>query len=464
MMLREQSEFFWKLTREEQLLYEKASKQNGLSRQSKRCKLSKLVRCNENRAAMNRCLNVETSDFDSIPNCLHRACRGCGSALVSLLGFDPYQKRMDRLILRKDGTNEFGNLFSTPYIVKKDPVFKTHLYLDYDGVLKPEETHEKMGLKLQEHRNYWEDKLGSLITPFAEPPNEMDMVKTTIESANQLVDVINKTKAVFLNDLEDRIKSINTEIGGIKEESKKTIKEALELFYTSEVRVQKTRSILETLANETIVRVDSMLYYLGKVEDDWEIEKIVKFMKFQGKKMTELIERSLVMIKEAEELYMDVGTKLAVIQANLEAFENACSNLKDSESAAYKSRVDDIRKKVYLPCCIASLGLACPVCVGILENEISKWTGELVALTSLLDNNVKKVNGLKNEAEKQRDKLSKEVGSLLNWASALHVMSGVDYTFPEAEIFGFPDARIDLESNLNNLNEAASAYLTLNAN
>jgi len=444
-------------------LYEMASKRNGLSHQSPKCKLDMLVACNENQEEIDKCLNVK-QDFDLIPHCLHKTCRGCGSALASLLGFDTYHKRMDRLIRRKNGTTEFGNVLSTPYIVKNDSVFKSHLYLDYDGVLRPEETHEKMKFKLQEHKSYWEDKLGSLVTLAAEKPNEMDMVKTAIESADKLVDVINKTRAVFLGDLETKIKAINTEIGGIKEESKENIREALELFYTSEVKVQKTRSILEALAKETVVRVDSMLNFLDKVEDDWEHERIVKFMKFQGKKMTELIERSLVMIKEAEALYMDVGTKLGVIQAKLEAFVTDCNNLKDSESAAYKSRVDDIRKKVYLPCCIASLGLACPICVGILENEISKWKGEMKELTSLLDNNVAQVTVLADKAKEQREKLTKEVGSLLNWASALHVMSGVDYTFPEAEIFGFADARPELHMNLNNLKDAASVYLTMNAN
>ena len=460
LMLRDQSKYFRKLTREDQCLFEIASKRNGFSHQSPKCELEKLIACNDNQADMDRCLNVE-QDYNFIPRCLHKVCRGCGFALASLLGFDPYLRRMVRLIQRKNGTNQFGNLLSTPYIVKKDSVFESHLYLDYDGVLRPEEIYEKMASKLQEHRSYWQIKLGSAEIPA--PGNEMDMVKTAIESADKLVDVINKTKAVFLDDLESKIKSINTQIGGIREESKKNIAEALELFYVSEVKVQKTRSLLETLAKETIVRVNSMLTFLDKVQDDWEVEKIAKFMKYQAKKMTELIDRSLGMIKEAEELYMDVGTKLGEIQAKLEAFVKECENLKDSNSAAFKSRVKDIRMKVYIPCCALTLGAACPICVGILENEISKWKGALNELLAILNNNVNDASTLADKAKEQRERLQKEVASLLNWASALHVMSGVDYNFPEAEIFGFAEVRPDLNMNLQNLKDAASDYLTINA-
>jgi len=461
-MLREQSRFFRKLKGKDQLLYVMASKRHGLSYQSPKCNHKRLVACNQNEAKMDKCLK---QDSNFIPRCLHKTCRGCGFALASLLGFDPCHNRMDRLILRKEGTNEFGNLLSTPYTVKNDSVFESHLYLDHDGVLRPEEAHEKMGFKLQEHKSYWEDKLESFIALAAENENEqMDMVKTTIESADKLVDVIKKTKAVFLGDLEKKIKAINTKIDGIKEESKKNLRDSLVLFYTSEDKVHKTRSILEALAKETIIRVNSMLHFLDKVPDEWEAKKIAKFMKYQAKKMTELIERSLNMIKEAEDLYMDVAKKLGEIQGKLEAFKEDCKNLANSESAAYKARVKDIRIKVYVPCCIASLGVACPICAGILENEISKWKGKLNELTSLLNNNVAQVTTVADKAEKQRKKLREEVGSLLNWSSALHVMSGVDYTFPEAEIFGFADVRPDLEMNLNNLKEAASVYLKINAN
>ena len=111
------------------------------------------------------------------------------------------------------------------------------------------------------------------------------------------MNLINKTKEVILGDLEKKIKDIKLNVDGITKEQRENIELALAELYKSENDIQETRAILETLAEETIRRVDSMISYLGKVKDDWEAEKISKFLKFEAKKMTQLVDRSLDLLK-----------------------------------------------------------------------------------------------------------------------------------------------------------------------
>merc|ERR1712079_391836 len=175
-------------------------------------------------------------------------------------------------------------------------------------------------------------------------------------------------------------------------------------------------------------------------------------MKFQAKEMTSLVERSVTLIKEAEELYTTTQLDLSEVQAKLESFNKFMANLLDSNSEAYKDRVETIRLEVYLPCCIPC-PLCCAVCAGVLETEIGKWKSALENLQTTIRNNRAEVV-----------KLGKEVGSLINWGEALHRMSQVDWTFPEAEIFGFADVRPEVVKKLDNLKKAAENYLAINAN
>ena len=129
------------------------------------------------------------------------------------------------------------------------------------------------------------------------PVNKLETAKTIIETADSLLNLINKAKEVILGDLEKKIKDIKLNVDGITKEQRENIELALAELYKSENDIQETRAILETLAEETIRRVDSMISYLGKVKDDWEAEKISKFLKFEAKKMTQLVDRSLDLLK-----------------------------------------------------------------------------------------------------------------------------------------------------------------------
>merc|ERR1712142_288507 len=198
------------------------------------------------------------------------------------------------------------------------------------------------------------------------------------------------------------------------------------------------------------------------LKDNWPATTISKFMHFQAKKMTVLVERSLALIKDAEELYGETQTNLANIQARLENFDTFMLRLIDENSVGHQKEINAIRQDVYIPCCICPI--CCAVCALTLEIEIGKWGRQLQALNAVIRENKERVTSIANEAKSQRDRLGREVVNLINWSVTLHGMSGMDWTFEEAEIFGFADVRPELVNKLGNLRKAAQDYLAINAN
>jgi len=458
-MVRTQSDFFRKLTYGEKQDYLDVIQEDGDVALPKHCHLDVLIGCNANKTVIEKCFDTSVA-YTSISTCLSFNCPTCAVALASLLGFDMNTMTTTKLITKNSTSSRLANIFSSPYAIKDDPAFETHMYIDGNGRLRSQISDEKMTKRLAEHRTYWRAKLGPRMP---ERVGETEMAVVIVDTAGKLVDIIGKTKALYLDEIEKSINKINVNVEGVTAEARKQIEEATASLYKSQVKVQKTRALLENLAKATIDRVDSMLYYLSKVKDDWSAEKISKFMKFQAKEMTSLVERSVTLIKEAEELYTTTQLDLSEVQAKLESFNKFMTNLLDSNSEAYKDRVETIRLEVYLPCCIPC-PLCCAVCAGVLETEIGKWKSALESLQTTIRNNRAAVVKLTKEAKETKERLGKEVGSLINWGEALHRMSQVDWTFPEAEIFGFADVRPEVVKKLDNLKKAAENYLAINAN
>jgi len=459
-MAKKQSSFLKNLNTTEQKKYLSVYLNNGGLPLPERCSFIRLLECNQNQTAIDQCFGT-TVAYSNISSCLNPMCPGCGVNLASFLGLNVNTETSTRFISYSNKSSELANILFTPYQAfnKTAPDFENHLYIGGNGILQPTIPYVNMTGKLNAHRAYWEAKLSQSISVL--DANEADMAKTLVEAADKLVDVIGKTKEMYLGDLSKSIKDINLNVEGITAEAKKEIEGATTLLYTSEVTVQKTRAVLENLANDTIDRVNSMLHYLEKVKDDWETDRIVKFMKFQAKEMTGLVERSLSIIKEADNLYTTIQNHLATIQSKLETFNTQMTTLADASSAAHKERVKTIRLEVYIPCCLCIL--CCPVCAVTLETEIGKWKAALTALLSTVGNNKATVTKLTNEAIDEKKRLGQEVVSLITWSGALHRMSEVDWTFPDAEIFGFDDARPELVSKLDKLKAAAVNYLAINS-
>ena len=457
-MAKAQSDFFRNLTNEEQEKYLLVIQENGAYNLPERCSLDVLKECNENQTAIKECFDTSVA-YSSIPTCLNPRCPGCGAALAHLLGFDVNAMATTRFITYNT-SSVLGNILSTPYAITEDPAFKTHMYIDGNGMLKH---HEGMTQRLERHRTYWEAKLGPIKR---ERDANAQAVSTIIDAASQLLDVIDKTKAMYLDDLKKSIDKINVNVEGITAEAKKNIEEARTLLYTSEVKVQKTRAVLENLAEETITRVDTMLYFLSKVDDDWEVDKIAKYLSFEAKKMSWLVDRSLTLIKAANDLYDETRVDLAGVLAKLESFNTFMKTLGDSSSAAYKERVKKIRAIVYGTCCTVG-AVYCPacclVCAVTTESEISKWKSSVTSLQTTINVNKAGTTKLINDAEATQDKLGKEVTVLLKWQSNLVAMSQVDWKFEEAELFGFPDVRSELAKSLDNLKNGAKKYLAINS-
>lgn len=453
-MVLEQSSYFRGLSESEQQAYIRASETNGFSSYA-RCSLEKLKGCNSAQPTIQLCASNQLGQFIQ---CVDRQCRKCGCAFLSLLGLDCDRMKMVRFI-KRNHAGVFGNALLTPYVDKSnDLVWQPRLVMHHDGTLLNDTDYLTLTKKFENHKAYWEAKYGP-IKPIVE---EVEAAKTIIETADSLLDVIEKTKGIIIGDLQKEIDKIRTDVDGITEEAKKNIQEATTELYSTEVDVQRTRNVLESLAKETVTQVDSMLYYLEKVDDDWEAEKIAKFLRFQAKKMTELIERSLTLLEAADKLYADVQHRLSAVRAKLEAFRTTVTTLLDTSSQAYADKKKDYRLAVYIPCCVVSLGLACPVCVGILERKIAEWGDELNLLKNTINQNVAATDTLNNNVKENLEKLAKEVKHLVAWGAALNRVARIDYEFPEAELFGFADVRPRVYQALENLKTAANGYLERN--
>merc|ERR1712142_99225 len=464
-MVKAQSQFFRELSYEEKEMYSVVAQENGDANLPSHCPLDKLIQCNENKMVIDKCFDTSIS-YSNISTCLNPSCPGCACALASFLGFDCNTLEMTRFLAKTNDSSDFSfvNVLSTPYAIKEDHHESSfHLYIDGNGRLTNLD-HENISFKLDDHTTYWEEKLGRKIIDrdriaAAAIPG---MAKTMVETADKLIDIIGKTKTLILEDINENIKKINLKIQGITDEAREEVFGALNLLYTSEVKVQKTRALLESLAVDTVHRVDEMLHYLPKVKDNWPATTISKFMHFQAKKMTVLVERSLALIKDAEELYGETQTNLANIQARLENFDTFMLRLIDENSVGHQKEINAIRQDVYIPCCICPI--CCAVCALTLEIEIGKWGRQLQALNAVIRENKERVTSIANEAKSQRDRLGREVVNLINWSVTLHGMSDMDWTFEEAEIFGFADVRPELVNKLGNLRKAAQDYLAINAN
>jgi len=289
----------------------------------------------------------------------------------------------------------------------------------------------------------------------------VDIAQAVIETANGLVDTVDKVKTFVLGDLEKQIQDMNLKVDGITAEYRKLIEEALKELYQSKVHIDRTSTLLELLADETIRKVDDMVLWLKKVDPNWDEDKIRLFLKFQAKSMADLVERSMTHLHEVDKLYSDIQMKLGTIKAKLVSFQTYVEILTDENSQAFKDKKKDIRMKVYIPCCATLVG--CPFCVATLETYIKGWQRDLDNLKNTLWKNGQNCESILNDVNDTSKFLSNEIKLVLKWQSALIDVANIDYYPDEAEIFGFAEARPRIVSSLQNLRLAAENYLQSHA-
>jgi len=285
------------------------------------------------------------------------------------------------------------------------------------------------------------------------------VASAVIGSAKEISEVLINIKDVILQELDDNIKSIKVDIEGVHQQQKDNMNFALAEVYKAEINIQSTKVQLQQLAKENVRGVDRMLRYLNLVKENWDSAKIEKFLKFEAKQMSQMVDRSLQLLERADKLYSETKISLAEVRAKMEVFNDHILDLSNERSEAHKSRVKAIRLKVYLPCCIIGNIFTCPVCAGILEDQVNKWKNELKSLQSTIAKNSKVISGLVTSVKKNLEFLKNEEEIIAKWSGALHEMKNADWTFEAAEIFGFTEIKVEIVSSLNNLKRAAENYL-----
>jgi len=285
------------------------------------------------------------------------------------------------------------------------------------------------------------------------------VASAVIGSANEITEVLMTIKDVILQELDDNIKSIKVDIDGVHQQQKDNMKYALKEVYKAEINIQSTKVQLQQLAKKNVRGVDRMLRYFNLVKENWESAKIEKFLKFEAKKMSQMVDRSLQLLEKAEKLYSQTKMSLAEVRAKMEVFNDHILVLSDERSDAYKKRVKAIRLKVYIPCCVLATPIGCGFCAGVLESYINKWKKELKSLKSTIAKNSKVISGLVTNVKNNLEFLKKEEKIIATWSGALHEMKNADWTFEAAEIFGFAEAKVEIVSSLKNLKRAAENYL-----
>merc|ERR1719228_1949097 len=160
---------------------------------------------------------------------------------------------------------------------------------------------------------------------------------------------------------------------------------------------------------------------------------------FEAKKMSAFLKRSTDKIKEALKLYDETQRHLNTVRAHLEEFQKTVEALADHNSEAFKKRKSDMRKKIYLPCCIPC-PLCCVACAATLESEIKKWSRQVDNLNGVLRRNDQITGGLLKDVKEIHDFVTADVKLVIEWDAQLAKVSSIDFTIPEAEIFGFKDS------------------------
>ena len=174
--------------------------------------------------------------------------------------------------------------------------------------------------------------------------------------------------------------------------------------------------------------------------------------------MSELVARSLDLLKVTTNLYINTQKELINIKAQLSSFQNTLQDLANQNSRAHKERVKSIRLKVYLPCCIPC-PIYCAVCAITLETVIGDWKAAINKMTGIVDHNGKLTAKITAGIEDMLGGIGNDLKLIIQWQGALIAVDAIDYTFPEAEIFGFADSKPPVIESLKNLKKAANNYL-----
>jgi len=276
-------------------------------------------------------------------------------------------------------------------------------------------------------------------------------------SAKEIAEVLKDVKDVILKDLDESIKSIKVDIEGVEQQQKNNMRYALTKVYIAEGDIQYTKIQLQQLAKTNIRGVDRMIKHMSWVKDDWELWKIEKFLLLEVKIMSQLVTRSLDLLDRADKLYSRTKISLADVRAKMESFNSHILNLSDSRSKAYKDRVQALRMKVYIPCCV--FVWTCPACALGLELAINSWKNELNGLKTTIAKNSNIITSLVTNVKDNLEFIKKEEKLIAGWGEALEEMKSADWKFEMAEIVGFKEAKIDVVNSLEFLKKAAENYL-----
>jgi hypothetical protein len=427
-----------------------------------------LFNCNnKNNSAIVECIQKGPEQMSTCIGDISQ-CTGSGNQLLSLLGYNSDSKLMARFIINdsNDTMGEFRNMFSTPFAYNNETHLKTYLHMDYLGVLLPQKktTHLKTGL--QNYESYYASIYGWDVDQKdrkKRQAEEINMAKTTIDAAGGMIDVMERVKTIVLGGLEDEIKQINSDIDGVNAEQRQNIIEVKTELILAKQNIERTRALLETLADETINRVDHMVHYLGLVKEDWEADKIAKFLKYQATKMAQLIHRSMILLNEADELYQKTTMQLGPMKVKLEVFSTYINHILEDDSTEYKNKAKTLRLEVYLPCCIPC-PICCPICAAGVETKIGEWKDKLKGLETVIRRSQTATKSVLTDVDKTLNFLKNEAKLIIKWQGQLILVSEVDYTFPEAEIFGWKDTQPEVIATFNGLKTAAQNYLKNNPN
>lgn len=149
--------------------------------------------------------------------------------------------------------------------------------------------------------------------------NTTSVVEVLVNSGMALSEAVNNFNKAEVNpaieDLNERIRNLNLEAAGISTEKVPEYKKSLQEFSDIRKGLKTMRIILIALARETITRADSLLRLMKVVED--KPEKAGKGLKFASKAMVKLIDRSKLVLDEAEDYLKQANARLSDIDANM---------------------------------------------------------------------------------------------------------------------------------------------------
>jgi len=239
------------------------------------------------------------------------------------------------------------------------------------------------------------------------------------------------------NQIDNKIQAITQEIGLVAAEHMKYSKLAITEYRNVKSIIRRERNSLFKLADKTERVTEDMIIFMEGWGPEYGKAEKKSFLLEQMKLLRELIDKSKIVLANAEEKYQLASTKMDEIDSHLSDFRRALARLTDEHSAEYDEMAHNIRAGAYgagagilagtiLLDIFGCLGLCSglyagsqlAVTVPLVETDLAEAEGRLNTLQFKVENASKDVKLIQEDTKTLKKFINQEITLLSKWQGA----------------------------------------------